>query len=767
MPKVSQDDTCFLTILLPQENQSFSGTSSRNSKSSPIVMEQVLSAFHALGERFSFEIWSTRRKIEIAVWCKKWHKNLVTHLFETQYPGVSVKERTDRVSLLKTPVISHLTLSSASIFPIRRYSQLSDTIRKVWNESAVNMIATLQKTEEAEIRAIQVVCKPLSFVWRKKGMDTLAINDAISSWFIFRRCWRFKDAFIRMVYENFWLRFFLLLILRRKPGNTMVEANRDTIDHRGHGKESASQAARSKLSQLGFSVTVRLVYDGKKENIVAEMYASFAQFTIAEFNNFQMGKIFRDLKAIRERELVSASTLSLEELSGIVALPIDTNLPELERNSFRILPSLLSENKTGILVGRSLQPEGKTLSLSKLDLRRHIALVGKTGSGKSTFLFHLITGLIKEGIGVAVLDPHGDLLGEILAVSKNHRERIAWIDPSDTHYPIAFNVFQSSLDTSLTVASIVDSFHTLFAESWGPRTEYILTQAVSTLIHFPHASLLGIPKILLDSEYRQKCTAKLIDPMLREFWLTEYKSMPARFRMESIAPILNKINRFLMFPMMRNILGQSQNLIHFRECMDSARILLLNLPKGIMGEENSRLLGNFFLSHLKVAAFSRAELQPKERKRFVLVIDELQHFIGSNGAQIETLLAEGRKYRLSLVLSCQHLSQLGAFSDAMFGNIHTLVSYAVGHEDAERLVQYSPELKTQDLMSLPPYYGYLRTTGKQRPYTISFHNIHHKSPEEKGYKEIIREASRKQYARPRAEVEAEIQKFFNPQFPLP
>ncbi len=751
-------EMCFLIIEL--ENQ----ISSEN-KISPIVMEQILSAFHALSDTFSFEIWSIRRKIEIAIWCRKKHKNLVAHLFETHYPGARVKERTDRASSLKDPFLSHLTLSCASIFPIRRYSQFADTLHRVWNESCKNLFAVLRKTEDKETRAIQVVCRPLSFVWRKKGMDTLAINDALSSWLIFRRCWKFKDAFIRFVYENFWIRLFLLLCIRRTPGSPITEADRNKVDHRGHGRESASQAARSKLSQLGFLVTVRLVCEGK-QSAIKEIYTSFAQFTIAEFNDFKMGEILRNLRSIRERKLVSASTLSLEELAGIVALPHEgASIPELSMSPFKILPSLLPESKTGILVGRSLKPQ-RHFSLSKFDLRRHTAIVGKTGSGKSTFLFHLITGLIREGVGVGLLDPHGDLINEVLASVPQGRETLL-LDPTDTEYPVAFNVLQSALDANQTISAVVDSFHTLFAESWGPRTEYILTHAVSALMGLPEASMLSIPRILLDAEYRKKCVSRISDPMLREFWLTEYRAMPARLRIESIAPILNKINRFLMFPMMRNILGQSENLVDLRECLDSSKILLLNLPKGIMGEENSKLLGNFFLSHLKVAAFSRAKLALKDRKRFVLVIDELQHFIGSNAALVETLLSEGRKYRINLVLACQHLSQLGAFADALFGNVNTLVTYAVGHEDAKKLAPYFPELKAQDLTGLPPYYGYLRLIRSQRPYTISFHNIHHKPKKEKNSKDMISEGSRKKYARPRAEVEAEIAKFFNSRFPLP
>jgi hypothetical protein len=217
-----------------------------------------------------------------------------------------------------------------------------------------------------------------------------------------------------------------------------------------------------------------------------------------------------------------------------------------------------------------------------------------------------------------------------------------------------------------------------------------------------------------------------------------------------------------MFPMMRNILGQRENRINLRKSMDSSKTVLINLPKGVMGEENSRLLGNFFLSHLKVAAFSRAEIPHDKRKRFVLVIDELQHFIAQNSAQIETLLSEGRKYRLSLVVTCQHLSQIGSFCESLFGNVHTVVAYAVGHEDARKVSQYFPDLKVQDVMNLPPYFGYLRLIRKNTPHCISFHNIPHNPGQSESFKQEIRDCSRKMYGRPRALVEAEISRFFRP-----
>jgi energy-coupling factor transporter ATP-binding protein EcfA2 len=397
-------------------------------------------------------------------------------------------------------------------------------------------------------------------------------------------------------------------------------------------------------------------------------------------------------------------------------------------------------------------------------MRRHIAIVGKTGSGKSTFLYHLITGLIKEGVGVGLLDPHGDLLEDVLSsIPKERVEETVLIDPTDTGFPISFNALDSHGKKEQTVASIVDTFHTLFAESWGPRTEYILTHAVATLASIRGTSLLGIPKLLLDPKYRNECVSQLTDPILREFWVTEYKAMPARLRIESIAPILNKVNRFLMFPMMRNILGQRENRINLRKCMDSSKTVLINLPKGLMGEENSRLLGNFFLSHLKLAAFSRAEIPRDNRNRFVLVIDELQHFITQNSAQIETLLSEGRKYKLSLVVTCQHLSQLGQFTESLFGNVHTIAAYAVGHEDARKISEYFPDLKAQDVMNLPPYSGYIRLIRKSMPHCISFANIPHKASLSKSLKDEIQRHSRERYGRPKEIVEAEIHEFFKPQ----
>jgi hypothetical protein len=388
-------------------------------------------------------------------------------------------------------------------------------------------------------------------------------------------------------------------------------------------------------------------------------------------------------------------------------------------------------------------------------------IIGKTGSGKSLLLRHLFTQLMEKQ-GVGLFDPHGDLLEAIIQqIPETRILDTVFIDPTDQEYPIAFNVLNAPEDKrEQAVSAVVDTFQKLFETSWGPRTDYILSHAISALSYVPNASLLGVQKLLMDGVYRKECLKYLKDPILREFWEKEYKAMPARLRIESIAPLLNKVNRFLMVPMMRNILGQKENRIDLRSIMDSGKILLMNLPKGILGEENSRLLGNFFLAHLQIAALSRADTLSPQRKQFTVFVDELQHFVESPSS-LTTILTEGRKYRINLVLACQHLSQLRELSDTIFGNISTLMAFNVAYEDAKTISPYLEKVEPSDLINLPPHHGYMRIIQDNVPHIVSFQNflLPRDSPKHSIKEEILKH-SRENFARSRKEVEKEIRAFF-------
>ncbi|NUM33430.1 MAG: DUF87 domain-containing protein [Candidatus Brocadiae bacterium] len=744
------NELCFLRIEVP-----------RNNEQGPLTMEQVLLVLHGRGCALSFENWGEDGTLRQAIVLQRSQKEFVINVLEKHYPGILVIEDKNPLPQTRELSMQELTLASVAIFPIRRYSQTADWIRKVWTDTSIGILSSLTRGS----RFIQIIFEPENPSWRKKGKHTLSIYEAFSSIWIFRRFWKWRDAFFRAVYCNFWLRVFCLILIRGQ-----AQRMPEKIDHRGHGKESVGEAISSKLSQIGFRVTIRLICSAQdSKEAIQEIASGFAQFGIPELNEFRLkGKhpIYGS-KLAQARKQGKGMILSLEELAGILVLPTkQTNISELSRASFRVLPYHDCYKKRGITIGTSIGSQ-KEIKISYQELSRHLAIFGKTGVGKSTLLLSILHGLMEKGQGVGLLDPHGDLLQNILEIIPQHRQNdVVLMDLADAEYPISINLLsQEAGRKDRITASIVDSFRTIFTDSWGPRTDYILNQAVYTLLEQPKASLLGVPRLLIDAKYRKECVQYIHDPVIRSFWAMEYSSMPARLRVEAITPILNKVNRFLMVPMIRNMLGQKENKVHFRQIMDERKILLIHLPKGILGEENSILLGNLLLAHLQLAALSRAEEKTSNRVPFYMVVDELQHFLSRSIGSIETILAEGRKYRMHLILACQHVSQLGGLTETIFGNVNTMASFALGYQDAQKLAGYFRDVESDDLLNLPAYHAYLKTERDGRHSVFSFRTakpgINHDISSQ------IQENSRAKYARPRREVEEEIEKFFRSELALP
>lgn len=344
------------------------------------------------------------------------------------------------------------------------------------------------------------------------------------------------------------------------------------------------------------------------------------------------------------------------------------------------------------------------------DRRRHVYVIGKTGMGKSVLLENMISHDVRAGHGLAVTDPHGDLVEKILDVIPSHRVNdVVYFNPSDVDYPIAFNPLESvdSKYRHLVASGLVGVFKKIWADSWGPRLEYILRNAILALLEYPNSTLLGIPRILVDKYYRKKVLEKVADPVVRSFWIDEYDNYNEKFRTEAISPIQNKIGQFLSSAIIRNIVGQPKSTINLREIMDGKKILLMNLSKGRVGEDNSALLGAMMITKLQLAAMSRIDMPEDERSDFFLYVDEFQNFATESFANI---LSEARKYRLNLIIAHQYIEQLGdVVRPAVFGNVGTMIVFRVGAEDAEFLEkEFGPTFMAPDLVALPKYRIYLK-----------------------------------------------------------
>ncbi len=394
------------------------------------------------------------------------------------------------------------------------------------------------------------------------------------------------------------------------------------------------------------------------------------------------------------------------------------------------------------------------------DRRRHMYLIGKTGMGKSTMLENMIINDIRNGRGVAVVDPHGDLVEKVIDFIPSSRiNDVINFNPADMDFPIAFNPLES-IDPRykhLICSGLIGVFKKLWAESWGPRLEYLLRNALLALLDNQGTTLLGIMRILVDKNYRKKIISNIEDPVVRAFWVEEYSKYPDKFQVEAISPIQNKVGQFLSNFLIRNIVGQVKSSFDMRTIMDGKKILLMNLSKGRIGEDTSSLLGAMMITKIQLAAMDRIDIPEEERQDFYLYVDEFQNFATESFA---TILSEARKYRLNLVMAHQYIEQLNdVVRPAVFGNVGTMVVFRVGAADAEELVkEFTPKFLEEDLVNIPKWECYMKLMVDgiaTDPFSAS--GLPPFSKDEKtNNKEKIIKLSRERYAEKREIVEERI-----------
>ncbi len=376
----------------------------------------------------------------------------------------------------------------------------------------------------------------------------------------------------------------------------------------------------------------------------------------------------------------------------------------------RISITLTMNNDITIFAETTFRNQFRKFGIKADDRRRHMYLVGKTGMGKSTLLENMVVEDIRAGRGVALVDPHGDLAEKIMEyIPSNRVNDVIYFNPADIEYPIAFNVVEQVEPhlRHLVASGLIGVFQKLWADSWGPRLEYILRNTILAILDYPGSTLLAATRMLSDKQFRKKVVEKIQDPVVKSFWVNEFAGYANNFASEAVSPIQNKVGQFLSSSLIRNIVGQVKSSINLREVMDEGKILILNLSKGRIGEDNSALLGAMIITKIQLAAMSRVNIREEERKDFYLYIDEFQNFTTDSFANI---LSEARKYRLNLIMAHQYIEQLGdTVKAAVFGNVGTLVVFRVGAADAEELVkEFTPVFLEEDLVNLPKYEMYLK-----------------------------------------------------------
>ncbi|MDO8566182.1 MAG: type IV secretion system DNA-binding domain-containing protein [Candidatus Moranbacteria bacterium] len=368
------------------------------------------------------------------------------------------------------------------------------------------------------------------------------------------------------------------------------------------------------------------------------------------------------------------------------------------------------QNDITFFAKTNFRNQEKVFGIKTDDRRRHMYVIGKTGMGKTNLLENLAIQDIQKGHGIAFLDPHGDTAEKLIkAIPASRINDVIYLNPSDQEFPIAFNVMEKVEPEyrHLVCSGLVGVFKKIWADSWGPRLEYILRNAILALLEYPGSTLLGVTRILVDKSYRARVVEKITDPVVRSFWVDEFSMWNDRVLQEVISPIQNKVGQFLSSSLIRNIVGQTVSSFNIREVMDQKKILIINLSKGRIGEDNGALLGAMMITKIQLAAMGRVDIPEDERKDFYLYVDEFQNFATESFANI---LSEARKYHLNLILANQYVTQIAEeVRDAIFGNAGSIISFRVGAMDAEFLEkEFEPVFMMNDIVNLEKYHIYLK-----------------------------------------------------------
>ena len=400
----------------------------------------------------------------------------------------------------------------------------------------------------------------------------------------------------------------------------------------------------------------------------------------------------------------------------------------------------------------------KRFGIKERNRRGHMYIVGKTGTGKSSLMGNMIISDLAYGNGLALIDPHGDLAQTILQFIPPRRvSDVIYLNPGDLEYPVPLN-FLERIDPAYRhriVSGLISVFKKIWHEFWGPRLEHLLRYALFTLLDYPESTLLDVTRLFTDNSFRAKVLAFITQEAVRAFWQNEFDKYSPWLRSEAISPILNKMGQFLTNSPLRNIVGQKDNTFNLRKVMDEGKILIANLSKGAIGEDNCALLGAMLVTQIQLAALSRSNVREHERRPFYLYVDEVHNFLTQSFADI---LSESRKYGLNLVLAHQYVGQLKEeVRNAILGNIGTIISFRVGADDAKYLTrEFAPVFDEMDFVNLPNYHIYLKLMidgVTSQPFSAVTLPLPERGISKSD--EIINE-SRRRYGRLRKEVEQEI-----------
>lgn len=419
------------------------------------------------------------------------------------------------------------------------------------------------------------------------------------------------------------------------------------------------------------------------------------------------------------------------------------------------------EHEVTIFAETNFRNQKRRFGIKTDDRRRHMYIVGKTGMGKTTLLENLFVSDVLNGHGCCYIDPHGDTTENLIDFIPPARiNDVVYFNPADVEYPMGFNILETEAEWQkpLVASGLMGVFKKIWPDVWSPRMEYILMNCVLALLDYPGSTLLGINRLLVDKEFRARIVAKIRDPIVKTFWVAEFTSWSEKYATEAIAPVQNKVGQFLSSSVIRNIVAQVKSTLNIRRMMDDQKILIVNLSKGRIGEDNMRLLGGMLVTKIQLAAQERQNIPEKDRRDFYLFVDEFQNFANESFAVI---LSEARKYRLNLIVAHQYIEQLDErVVPAIFGNVGTIITMRVGGADAEAMeTEFAPVFTPEDLVGLAKTQIYLKLMVDgvaTRPFSA---NTLPPIAKRTGSAENVIKVSRERYAEPRQIIEEKVLKW--------
>jgi len=754
----------------------------------PLAAEQMFASLHGLlradpveQEHISFEIASDASSIRFYVWCPDYLKDFVSGQIYAQYPTAelkSVEQDYMTTDLSGLSVCSeNLLLAKEDFFPIR-------TFRDFEVDPLAAVTGAMAEVAEGERVWLQLLIRPVADGWQDAGhqyVEQMRLGTApakISPIAV-------VEGIIKGIAElaPFALKQWTNPEVTGVPPKPAPPPRKEYV-RLSSGQELAEKMIEDKLTRVGFEVGMRVFTVARDEvrcrDILRGVMAAFKQFSFTDLNSFVRAVPSEPISIVKEKFVrrafpdATAFILDTAELASVFHLPnTSVQTPAISWATYKKgePPENLPTTNCTYFAQTSFRDRFRRFGIKRADRRRHFYVVGKTGSGKTTLFKNMIVQDIQSGEGVGVFDPHGDLVYDLLDFVPPERVKdVVYLDPSDAERPIGLNLLEidDPSQKNLLASGLLDAFKQHFIDiSWGPRLEYLLNNAILTLLEVPGTTLLGIVRLLSDKDYQDYIVRKIHDPVLIAFWKKEYAQMMTNPRLitEAVSPIQNKIGRFLAPPTIRNILGQRTSSLDLNDIMNSGKILFVNLSKGKIGVDNANLLGSLLISRLNFTAMQRVNIPEDERKDFYLYADEFQNFASGSFASI---LSEARKYHLCLHLAHQYTSQIPEeMRDAIFGNVGTIASFAVGAPDARLLeAEFVPYFEAEDLIAIDRYHLYLKLLVDgitSRPFSA----VSLPPPEGRTYQRDAAIAySREQYGRAVEEVEAKIKRWWEREFNL-